>query len=155
MAKRRCLLVLNVLSGERPVTDVIAEAKISRGTYYQLESKALQAMIAALQPGAASAEDPSAAASKQIAELEAKVAKLEKELRRKERLLLLTRKVVGSGPVTTARRGRPRKSKKKATARRGRASSAASRVAPVESSGPGGSSPTRAGAAGPCSGNES
>ena len=34
MAKRRCLMILSVLSGERPVTEVVEEEQISRMTYY-------------------------------------------------------------------------------------------------------------------------
>src|SRR2546423_3901723 len=52
MAKRRTLMVLEVLSGQKPVTDAVEEAQISRPLYYQLETKAVRAMLAALQPGA-------------------------------------------------------------------------------------------------------
>src|SRR5262249_1356385 len=48
VARRRCLMILSVLSGERPVTEVVEEAKISRQTYYQLESRAVRAMLSAL-----------------------------------------------------------------------------------------------------------
>jgi len=105
MAKRRCLLVLSVLSGERPVSDVIEEAQISRPMYYQLEERALAAMLVALTPGAS--EPGSSEPAKRIAELEQKVAQLEADKRRGERLLLLTRKVL-KGPMKLAV-GRPRK----------------------------------------------
>src|SRR3954465_10584305 len=52
IAQRRTLMVLSVLSGEKPVTDAIGEAKISRGHYYQLEEKALAAILQAMEPGA-------------------------------------------------------------------------------------------------------
>jgi hypothetical protein len=51
VARNRVLLVLSVLSGEKPVTDAIADTGISRGFYYQLEAKALNAMLLALAPG--------------------------------------------------------------------------------------------------------
>ncbi|HUE27240.1 MAG TPA: hypothetical protein VMP89_10745 [Solirubrobacteraceae bacterium] len=105
MAKRRCLLVLSVLSGERPVSDVIEEAEISRPMYYQLEERALQAMLVALTPGAS--EPGATEPAKRIAELERKVEQLEADKRRSERLLLLTRKVL-KGPMKMAV-GRPRK----------------------------------------------
>ena len=35
-------MILEVLSGEKPVTDAIEQAKISRGHYYQLEERALK-----------------------------------------------------------------------------------------------------------------
>jgi hypothetical protein len=113
MARRRCVLILSVLSGERPVTEAIEEAQMNRQTYYQLEEKALRAMLKALTPGAAetptqSAEGP---ALRRIAELEAKVARLEQDKRRGERLLLLTRKLVKPGRMTLGTRGRPSKAR--------------------------------------------
>ncbi len=107
VARRRCLMLLSVLSGEKPVSEVIAELELSRGTYYKLETKALAAMLRALAPGADGADSPEAATTTQrIAELEAKVARLEQEKRRGERLLYLARKLVPPGPVTTGA-GRP------------------------------------------------
>jgi hypothetical protein len=111
MGKRRCLLVLSVLSGERPVSDVIEEAQISRQMYYQLEERALCAMLLALTPGAS--EPGATEPAKRIAELEQKVAQLEADRRRGERLLLLTRKVL-KGPMKLAA-GRPRKSREAAS----------------------------------------
>jgi hypothetical protein len=107
MAKRRCLLVLSVLSGERAVTEVIDEAQISRPMYYQLEERALRAMLLALTPGAS--EPGASEPAKRVVELEQRVAELEKDKRRSERLLLLTRKVMKGGPVKLSV-GRPRKS---------------------------------------------
>jgi hypothetical protein len=111
MARRRCVLILSVLSGERPVTEAIEEAQMNRQTYYQLEEKALRAMLRAMTPGATETQTPNAEgpALRRIAELEAKVAKLEQDKRRGERLLLLTRKLVKPGKMTTGARGRPSK----------------------------------------------
>lgn len=109
IGRRRCMMVLSVLSGETPVTDAIAEAQISRGTYYYLEERALKAMIEALKPGAETSSQPSETpALRRVAELEAKVEQLEKEKRRTERLLLLTRKMLKAGPMKTGA-GRPRR----------------------------------------------
>lgn len=108
IARSRCLLLLSVLSGETPVTEAIAKAKLSRATYYKLETRALQAMLAALNPLAGQAEDGRAdlsLASARISELEGRVKLLERDKRRSERLLLLTRKSL-KAPVTTAHRGR-------------------------------------------------
>lgn len=107
IARSRCLLVLSVLSGETPVTSAIAQAKISRNTYYQLETRALNAMLAALNPLAGSSADGRSdlsAATSRISELEDKVKLLERDKRRSGRLLLLTRKSL-KAPVTTGRRG--------------------------------------------------
>jgi hypothetical protein len=112
MARRRCLMILSVLSGERPVTEVIAELEISRGTYYLLETRALNAMLSALVPGAeASSSDTEASSpARRIVDLEAKVKRLEQSKRRGEHMLYLTRQVLGHGPVTQSNRGRPKKS---------------------------------------------
>lgn len=86
-------MLLAVLSGEKPVTEVVESAGISRGTYYQLETRAIQAMLKALGP-ASSTEEKAKPRARQIEELERKVKKLEQARRRAERLLQLTRKVI-------------------------------------------------------------
>lgn len=108
ITKRRCLMLLDVLSGRVPVTDAIAEAKISRGTYYQLEAKALQAMMLAVSPATSSGGGRTMIRGKEVEALEQKVGKLEMEKRRLEHLLVLATKIVKNGPLTTGR-GRPRK----------------------------------------------
>src|SRR5512138_2550852 len=89
MARRRCLLILSVLSGEKPVSDAITESGLSRNTYYQLEERALTAMLEALGPMPPGRRPDRTA---EIAALQTKVTRLEEEKRRAERLLLLTRK---------------------------------------------------------------
>jgi hypothetical protein len=106
MARRRCLLVLSVLSGEKPVTDAIAESGMSRNTYYQMEERALEAMLEALGPTPGPGRKPDQAS--RIAALEERLGRLEQEKRRAERLLLLTRKVVRRGRLTLPGLGRPR-----------------------------------------------
>lgn len=107
-AQRRTLMILSVLSGHTPVTTAISEHGISRPLYYQLETKALLGMMRALVPGANAASSPDdATPMRQLADLEEKVARLEQENRRLERLLLLAKKVVPTGPVAyPQRRGR-------------------------------------------------
>ena len=109
VARNRVLLVLSVLSGEKPVTSAIEEAGISRGFYYQLETKALNAMLLALAPGADSDASPDATSLHQrIKQLEDKVARAEASQRRAERMLFVQRKLTSTGPVKT-QRGRPPK----------------------------------------------
>ena len=93
VAQQRCLLVLSVLSGETPVTEAIAAAGMSRAAYYQLETRALSAMLRALGP-LATEEGTEISPLRQIAALEAKVRELERSRRRTQRLLLMTRRVV-------------------------------------------------------------
>lgn len=102
-------MVLAVLSGEKPVTTAVDEAKISRGFYYQLETKALNAMLAALAPGSDGDASPGATGlTDRIRELEAKLARAEQQKRRAERLLHLSRKLGGPTVLKTGR-GRPPK----------------------------------------------
>lgn len=136
IARRRCLMILSVLSGERTVTDVIEEQQLSRQMYYLLETRALNAMLSALVPGSESAQSEAGAATpqKRITELEEKVKRLEQGKRRGEHLLFLTRQVLGPGPVKIGKGGR-RPSKSPRTTRQetssktgGRAPSARSKT---------------------------
>ncbi len=99
-------MVLSVLSGEKPVTQAIAQAKISRGTYYQMEMRALNAMLTALNPLATVARTavPDLSATR-IEALMSRIQHLEQEKRRTQRLLLLTRKSIRA-PLKTGLRGR-------------------------------------------------
>jgi hypothetical protein len=110
-ARSRCLLVLSVLSGEQAVTDAIRQAKLSRPAYYKLETRALQAMLTALNPLAARpvrAQSEATGVARRIEGLEARVTVLLQEKRRAERLLMLTRKSLRM-PALKGRRGRPPK----------------------------------------------
>jgi hypothetical protein len=147
IAKRRCLLILSVLSGERPVTDVIEEAQISRPMYYQLEEKALRAMLSALMPGAEDGSSLAESPAKRIVELEKKVAELEKGKRRSERLLLLTRKII-KGPLKTAAGRKPKSERAPSSTSAGRKRSRASKTKPATlETGPSPSMPMTAGEA--------
>jgi hypothetical protein len=109
--------MLSVLSGEKPVTDAIAEAGISRQLYYQLEEKALAAMLKALSPVAPAESTAQAEVEqlkKELDEMHRRVHQLEQQKRRAERLLLLTRKVLPPGPVKSEGRGRPRRNSTRA-----------------------------------------
>ena len=77
------------------MTEAIKTAGISRGTYYQLETRALSAMLRALGPWRAR-RGWRRARVRQIAALEAKVKELEQAGRRSQRLLLMTRRVIES-----------------------------------------------------------
>lgn len=110
VARSRCLMVMSVLSGEVPVTEAVVQAKVSRATYYQLETRALMGMLSALNPRGPGGKrrTPDAMVSGRIEALEAKVTRLEQEKRRVERLLMLTRKTLGA-PRLPGCRGRPPK----------------------------------------------
>lgn len=130
VAQRRCLLVLSVLSGEQPVTDAIEATGVSRQLYYQLEEKALKAMLRALLPAAEGREELETSLQGQVLALQARVQQLETEKRRAERLLLLTRKLVRPGPVKVGNGGR----KRRVSAVAGRSASKPARPTKVETS---------------------
>ena len=102
VAKARCLMILSVLAGELPVSQAILEANISRPTYYQLETRALNAILAAVHP--AKSAGPGRPGRKQspdgrIAELEKKLQVVERQKRRAERMVTLMRKVMQPVPL--------------------------------------------------------
>jgi hypothetical protein len=145
IARSRCLMLLSVLSGETPVTDAIRQAKISRGTYYQLETRALEAMLVALNPLASSSDTGAAdlsAALARIGELEAQVKVLEQDRRRGQRLLLLQRKSFWT--TLKVRRARRPKAASSMPTGKARSSSWKAKAAPSSAS-----TPTKAGASGP------
>ena len=135
-------MVLSVLSGEKAVTEAIAEAKISRGTYYQMETRALHAMLAALNPIAAVARAQEPDLRPRIQELNERIRKLEQDKRRTQRLLLLTRKSAWA-PLTAPWRGRLPRSVWPGSMPSGSASSESSETK-VEKNHP--STPTKGGA---------
>lgn len=109
VAKRRCLLLLSVLSGELSVTEAIQQAQISRPLYYLLEERALLAMLQALSTTTLESEEEEGPnLEKEVEALRMRVKKLEAQKRRADRLLFLTRKVVKPG-VLTSGRGRRRR----------------------------------------------
>jgi hypothetical protein len=145
IARSRCLMVLSVLSGETAVSDAIGRAQISRGTYYQMETRALEAMLVALNPLASSSDTGAAdlsAAVARIGELEAQVKVLEQDKRRGQRLLLLQRKSFW----TTLKVRRARRPKAASSIPTGKARSSRWKAKAAPSSA---STPTKAGASGP------
>jgi hypothetical protein len=142
MARSRALMVLSVLSGEKPVTDAIRQAKISRGTYYQMETRALNAMLVALNPLATMTQGatPDLSATRIEALLD-RIQHLEQDKRRTQRLLLLTRKSIRA-PVTTGRRGRLPRSALLGSTPSGRIPSRASKAKAIAAAA---STPTRTG----------
>ena len=136
IARARCLMVLSVLSGEKPVTEAIEEAGIARPTYYHLETRALSAMLRALGPGAEETEETSP--QRQVATLEKKLKLAEQGKRRAERLLLMTRRVLGPVKTSSTRSGRgpSRRSKKRKTSPARVASPTPSTPGPTGADGP-------------------
>ena len=145
IAKRRVLMLLSVLSGEKPVTEVIAEYRISRPTYYQQETKALQAMLEALTPGRNGPKGPSKVDDllRRVEQLQAKLEAAQRKERRTQRLLHLTRKMVKPGSVTT---GQKRRSRRRSSTTTGNGSSTTCEPKPTSKTKPGPSTRTQASA---------
>jgi hypothetical protein len=78
------------------VSTAIEEAQISRGRYYQLETRALMAMLHALEPESVNSSEE-ASPLRRLALLEAKLRRLEQSKRRAQRLLYLTSKLKAAG----------------------------------------------------------
>ncbi len=136
IARRRSLMLLSVLSGETPVTTAIEREQISRQTYYLWETRALQAVLAAMVPTElAPGYDPAVTPEQRIASLERQLAQSERSCQRAERMLSLTRQAIRTVPVTTGRRGRPRTKASSPTnsTRSGSSSSRPSKTAPTTS----------------------
>jgi hypothetical protein len=112
MAKRRCLMLLAVLSGQSTISQAIKDAEISSAMYYQLETRALNAMLEALAPAAKTENGQER--SRSFSSLQARVTHLEQEKRRLERLLSMATKIVRPGPMKTAM-GRPPKKRTRST----------------------------------------
>jgi hypothetical protein len=110
-AHHRCLLILSVLSGQRTVVETLAEGKLTRAQYYQLEDRAVQAMMRSLDPMANEASDTQRElrrARAQIQALSMQVRFLTQRKRSAERLLRLVLKS-SRVPLEPRRRGRPPK----------------------------------------------
>lgn len=143
VAHSRCMMVLSVLSGETSVSEAIAQAKISRGTYYQMETRAVKAMLAALNPiNTASRRAPPDLSATRIQALMERVRSLEQDKRRMKRLVLMAKKA--KWPDTL----KERLARKRLRARLGLSlsGSSASRASTTKAQPPGPSMPTRGGA---------
>ena len=111
IAHGRCLMVLSVLSGQKSVSEAIAEQKIARALYYQLEDRALKGMVQALSPAKsawASERRELCRAQARIREQSGRLALLTQRKRSLERLLAMVMKT-SRVSLDTRRRGRPPK----------------------------------------------
>jgi hypothetical protein len=101
-------MILSVLSGQRSVGEAIAAAKISRPLYYQLETRALEGMLRALDPmtpASLSEQHELSQAKARVRALSVQVKNLTQCKRSAERLLRLVLKT-GRTPLNTRRRAR-------------------------------------------------
>lgn len=93
-ARQVAVAVLGALSGETGVTEAAERLGISLSRYYQLETKALEGMLASLEPRG---KGPQMTPEREIKALRAEKQGLEKELRRHQTLLRAAHRTVGLG----------------------------------------------------------
>ena len=109
-AKQIAVAVLETLSGEQGTTEAAETLGISLSRYYQLETRALAGLLAAVEPRC---KGPQKTPEREIKRLRTEKAQLEKELRRHQALLRAAHRSVGLPGAKQA------SSKKRVRAKRG------------------------------------
>lgn len=121
-ARRLASLVLEVLSGLRTPTEASSAAEISMPRYYQLEVRAIQGLVQALEPRSKGRQRRP---EHEVEELRAERDRLNRDLQRSHSLLRMAQRAVGLQSAQAQRkslekddtaRGRKRK-RRKATVR--------------------------------------
>ena len=105
-AKQALVAILEALSGEVSTSDVAERLTISLSRYYQLETRALRGMLAALEPRPRGRRR---GVDEKLGALAAEKKELERELRRQRSLLRAAQRSVG----LPAGKGRKKKPKRK------------------------------------------
>jgi hypothetical protein len=125
-------VVIEALSGEIGTTEAAARLGVSLSRYYQLEARALEGMVTALEPRPKGKQKTPQG---EIRSLQAEKARLEAEVRRQQALLRAAHRAVG----LPARKGRGASSKAGGRAKRGsRGKTVLRTLRPEEGAGEGG-----------------
>ncbi len=101
VSKKRVWTLMQVLSGQMGVTEAAKAAQITINRYYQLEQKALSAMLQALSPTAGRRKSVQS-----IQKLEKKSEELERENARQRQLLRMARRLWGPMAETEVKKAR-------------------------------------------------
>jgi hypothetical protein len=102
-ANRLAVVILEVLAGGRTPLDAAAVLGVALARYYQLEIRALEGLVAALEPRT-KARQPSPA--RRIAELEKSLSESRRECARQQALVRVAERGLGIRP-TAASEGKP------------------------------------------------
>jgi hypothetical protein len=94
-AKRKASLILETLSGLRSTADASAALGVTLARYYQLESRALQGLVDALEPRPNGGQ---VAPEVETRKLKQERDRLEQELRRAQALVRVAQRAVGLPP---------------------------------------------------------
>ena len=112
-AKRKAAVILEVLAGARSTGEAAEALKVSSNRYYQLESRALQALVTACEPRP---KGPGLSPEKELAKVRRKVDRLEQDLARYQALARVTQRAVGVRPPAASKKtkgGKRRAGRKK------------------------------------------
>ena len=94
-ARKQAALVLEVLGGARTIVDASQAMGISTNRYYQIERRALDGLIAALEPRR---RGRSTGGEHRVARLETDKARLQREVGRLQALLRVAQRAMGITP---------------------------------------------------------
>lgn len=130
-AKVRAAVVLEVLGGQRTPADAAVAIGVTLPRYYQLETRALQGLLAALDVQAKRGRKVSTEG--ELARTKAERDRLERELRRAQALVRATQRAIGLAPPKPPVKEPGKRKKKRPTVRARRLAEAlrAESVAPA------------------------
>jgi hypothetical protein len=120
-AKRLAAVILEVLAGVRQPSQAAEALQVSLPRYYQLETRALQGLLAACEPRPKGRQP---AMAQELARLQQHNARLQREVARQQALVRLAQRAVGVPPAAPA----PKAAGKKKRQRKARALTLATRL---------------------------
>jgi hypothetical protein len=132
-AKRLAAAILEVLAGLRTPSQAAEVLAISLPRYFQIETRALQALVAACAP---KPRGRGRSAEKEVAALAREQERLKRELSRQQTLLRLAQRTIGLAPpkppAAASAKARGKKRRRKPAVRALRAAQALQRAEPDE-----------------------
>lgn len=121
-AKRQAAVILEVLAGVRQPSQAAEALQVSLPRYYQVETRALQGLLAACEPRPKGRQPQTA---QELATLQQHNARLQREVARQQALVRVAQRVVG---VPAAASPAPKAAGKKKRQRKARALTMAARL---------------------------
>jgi hypothetical protein len=99
LAQRQAAAILEVLAGVRTPAQAAQALAVSLPRYFQLEARALQALVVGCEPRP---RGPGGSAARELAALRRQQERLERELSRQQALVRLAQRTVGLAPPKAA-----------------------------------------------------
>jgi hypothetical protein len=100
-ARKRMVMILETLSGVRTTQEAADGLGVALARYYQLETYALEGLLAALEPRARGRK---VSAAQECEDLRAQIQRLEREVKRQQALYRTTQRALGV-PKPASKRG--------------------------------------------------